>query len=117
MNQRQQISPESVAANLAALYEKPFGGKQRGRFRISVKLIRDMLDQRRIWPDQTEAIRRALYELGYVLHDMDTYWVVVSVNTFVSYRRVNAVSLGDVVRSPSTSSLAEEGGDLEEAAE
>lgn len=117
MSRGQGYSPETVAANLAALYERPFGGKQRGRFRIPVKLVQSMLDQRRIWPDQIEAVRRALYELGYVLHDMETYWVVVSIKTFVSYRRVNAACLSDVIDLPTAPSVAEEGGDVEEAAE
>lgn len=97
MSESSQIATESIAADLVRLYEKPFGGKARGRFRIPIKLVRRMLDQKRIWPEQVEAIRRALYEHGYVLHDMESYWVVVSQRTFASYRRVNEASILEVI--------------------
>lgn len=105
----------AVAANLVALYEEPFGGKNLGRYRIPIKFVRRMLRQKRIWPDQSEAIRRALYDLGYVLHDMETYWVVVSQKTFSSYRRVNEASLIGVI---GPMALADDGAseeDLDEA--
>lgn len=94
-----EISDEifaNVAASLVTLYEEPFGGKRRGRYRIPIKLAQRLLGQKRIWPDQIEAVRRALYDRGFVLHDMESYWVVVSQKTFASYRRVNEASLIDV---------------------
>ena len=108
---------EMIAANLAALYEEPFGGKRRGRFRIPIKLVRRMLGQRRIWPGQTEAIGRALYELGYVLHDMESYWIVVSERTFASYRRVNEASVAGLISRPEIRIQSVEEDDLDEAAE
>lgn len=90
-----------VVERLVALYEEPFGGKKRGRFRISMKLLRNLCGQRRVWPEQMEAIRRALYERGYLLVDMETYCVVVGHQTFASYRRVNEAGLASILGAPS----------------
>ncbi len=87
----------TVVERLVALYERPFGGKRRGRYRISMKLMRSLLGQRRVWLEQMEAIRRGLYDRGYLLVDMETYCVVVSHQTFSSYRRVNDACLAWVL--------------------
>ncbi len=85
-----------VAKELAALYEQPFGGKDRGRFRISMKLICELAGRRRLYAEDVLAIGRELFELGYVIIDMETYFAVLSQRTLRSYRRVNA----DPLRTP-----------------
>jgi len=82
-----------VVERLVTLYDHPFGGKPRGRYRVSMKLMCRLLNQRRVWPEQIEAIRRGLYETGYVLVDLENYFVVVSQRTFSSYRRLNEASI------------------------
>lgn len=82
-------SLEAVADHLGRLYEKPFGGKKLGRFRISMKLVRELAKRRRLYEDDIRDLQRAMIERGYVLVDMDTFFVVMSANTFVNYRRVN----------------------------
>ncbi len=82
-------SPEAVAALLERLYETAFAGKQRGRYRLAMKNLRRMIGCRRVYPETVIAIARALYERGYVLVDLETYYVVLSQRTFSSYRRVN----------------------------
>ena len=37
-----------IARQLAELYEMDFGGKERGRFRISMKLMKSLCERRRI---------------------------------------------------------------------
>ena len=86
-------SNAEVIDRLIALYDHTFGGKPRGRYRISMKLMRRMTNQRRLWPEQIEAIRRGLYETGYILIDLETYFIVVSQRTFASYRRLNEASI------------------------
>ena len=44
---------------------------------------------RRVYPETILAVTRALYERGYVLVDMETFFVVLSQRTFSSYRRAN----------------------------
>lgn len=78
-----------VRTRLVALYEHPFAGKPRGRYRISMKLMRQLMGVRRLWPEQLEALRRSLYEMGYLLIDLETYFILVSQQTFASYRRAN----------------------------
>lgn len=81
---------QRVAEQLTELYEAPFGGKERGRFRVPMKLMCEICGRRRLYEEDVKAIHRALFELGYILIDMETYFCVLSLSTFASYRRVNA---------------------------
>ena len=85
-----KLMHKHVAQELAALYEQPFGGKDRGRFRISTKLMCELAGRRRLYAEDVLAIGRELFELGYVIIDMETYFAVLSQRTLRSYRRVNA---------------------------
>ncbi len=78
-----------TAERLALLYDHKFGRKERGRYRISTKLVRDIAGRRRLYEDDVRALTRALLERGFVLIDMDSFFVVLSANSFVNYRRAN----------------------------
>lgn len=78
-----------TASRLVALYEEPFGGKTSGRYRISAKIVRQIAGRRRLYDTDIVDLRRALFELGYVLIDLDSYFVIMSANAFVNYRRAN----------------------------
>ncbi|MEP4378051.1 MAG: hypothetical protein ABJ215_17370 [Alphaproteobacteria bacterium] len=93
MHQKKHARIETLADELVDLYDCPFGGKPRGRFRVSMKLLGKYLGKRRLWPEDIEAVARALYERGYVSIDMDSYLVVLSHKTFANYRRVNEAAL------------------------
>ncbi|MGR3434941.1 MAG: hypothetical protein ACU0CO_08660 [Shimia sp.] len=82
------MTVERTAARLADLYDTAFGGKPSGRYRIPEKLLRDMMGRRRLWPEDVTQLTRALAEHGCVLIDMDGFFVVMSANSFVNYRRV-----------------------------
>ena len=84
-----------TAEALERLYGQTFGGKTKGRYRISTKLIRQLLGCRRLYEDDVRALTRALVERGFVLVDMDGFYVVMSANTFVNYRRVNEECLDE----------------------
>jgi len=84
---------EKAADHLVAIYNEPFGGKPRGRYRLSVKLLRQLLGQRRVWPDQVVALSRALYERGYALIDLESFFVVVAHQTFNNTRRANEAGI------------------------
>jgi hypothetical protein len=86
-------SNSDIVDRLVSLYDHSFGGKPRGRYRISMKLMCRIVNQRRLWPEQIEAIRRGLYETGHILIDLGTYFVVVNQRTFSSYRRLNEASI------------------------
>jgi hypothetical protein len=78
-----------VAAQLAELYERGFAGKERGRYRISMKHLRIITRRKRLPPAELSRIAEELFELGYVLIDMETFFVVLAQRTFTSYRRVS----------------------------
>ena len=79
----------TAADRLAALYDQAFGGKPNGRYRIPAKLVRRIAGRRRFYEDDVRDLTRALFERGFVLIDMDGFFVVMSMNTFVNYRRAN----------------------------
>ena len=79
----------SAADRLAGLYACKFGGKASGRYRIAAKLVREMAGRRRLYEDDVRALARALFERGYILIDLDSFFVVMSANSFVNYRRAN----------------------------
>ncbi|WP_083100688.1 hypothetical protein [Pseudophaeobacter leonis] len=82
-----------AASQLANLYSKGFGGKENGRFRISSKQVRELLGKRRLYSDDIENLSRAVLEEGYVMIDMDSFFVLLSANAFVNYRRVSGEAL------------------------
>ncbi|WP_350335084.1 hypothetical protein [Coralliovum pocilloporae] len=84
---------DDVAERLCALYTEPFGGKDTGRYRIATKLVRKLAGRRRLYEDDIQALSRSMLERGYVLIDMDAFFVVLSVGTFGNYRRANEESL------------------------
>jgi hypothetical protein len=79
----------NAADKLAALFDAPFGGKTKGRYRISTKLLRQVCQCRRLFEDDIRQLTRELLERGYVLIDMDSFFVLLSANSFVNYRRAN----------------------------
>ena len=84
---------DAVADKLVALYAEPFGGKTSGRYRIAAKLLRQLFDCRRLYENDVRMLTRALAQRGYVLVDMDAFFVVMAANTFVNYRRANEDSV------------------------
>ncbi|NDR59736.1 hypothetical protein [Aliiruegeria sabulilitoris] len=82
-----------AAEILAELYGKEFGGKKNGRYRVSEKLMRMLLRRRRLYDSDIGALTRALIERGFVLIDMDSFYVVMSANSFVNYRRVGDANI------------------------
>lgn len=78
-----------VAERLAALYEVAFGGKERGRYRFSMKQMRALTGRKRVPPNVIRRISEEVFELGYVLIDLETYFVVLAQPTFRSYRRLS----------------------------
>lgn len=74
---------------LASLYARNFGGKVSGRYRISRKIVGGLLGRRRIYADDIQNLTRAMLEKGFVLIDMDSFFVVLGAGSFANYRRAN----------------------------
>ena len=87
------MTHDQIASRLASLYTEEFGGKPSGRYRIPEKLLKEIMGRRRLYAEDRTALTRALFELGYVLIDMDSFFVVMSANAFVNYRRVGKEAL------------------------
>lgn len=83
------LDTDTIAGELARLYDAPFGSKERGRYRISRKHLQRLAKRRRLYPADIQAIERAAFERGFVLLDMESFFVLLSQKTFASYRRVN----------------------------
>ncbi len=84
--------PDSMVAaadRLAQLYDIRFGGKNSGRYRIPARLMRELVKRQRLYEDDIRVLGRALLERGFVLIDMDSFFVVMKANAFVNYRRAN----------------------------
>ena len=84
-----------AATKLAEMYSTEFGGKASGRYRIPRKLLADLTGRRRLYAEDVTALTRALFEQGYVLIDMESFFVVMSANAFVNYRRVSKGKSGE----------------------
>ncbi|PRY74517.1 hypothetical protein CLV80_11735 [Yoonia maritima] len=84
---------QAAAQQLSNLYAKSFGGKESGRFRMSSKQVKELLGKKRLYADDIEQLTRAVLEEGYVLINMDSFFVVLSANAFVNYRRVSGEAL------------------------
>lgn len=82
-----------AASQLASLYSKSFGGKASGRFRMSSKQVKELLGQKRLYADDIDKLTRETLKQGYVLIDMENFFVVLSANAFVNYRRVSGEAL------------------------
>ncbi|MGA9436145.1 MAG: hypothetical protein WBV62_18095 [Roseobacter sp.] len=90
------IFPDALADKLAGLYAEQFGGKSSGRYRVAAKAIRDAAGRRRLYEDDVRDLTRAMFERGYVLIDMDSFFVVMSAKSFVNYRRANDHCFEDI---------------------
>jgi hypothetical protein len=88
------MNTSEAAGKLAELYGLEFGGKKSGRYRLPYKLLRDLLGKKRLYQEDVIALTRALFEEGFVLIDLDNYFVVMSSSSFVNYRRAGKDELG-----------------------
>lgn len=95
-----EISDREIAARLAELYDHEFAGKSRGRYRVSMKHMRMLTGRRRVPPEMVRRIDEELFEAGYVLIDMETFFVVLAQRTFGSYRRVNDDAIISAIQTP-----------------
>ena len=68
---QEQPTERQIAEWLAQLYETQFAGKERGRYRISMKHMRMLTGRRRVPSDVIHRIGEELFELGFVLLDLE----------------------------------------------
>ncbi|NQV48663.1 MAG: hypothetical protein HQ504_12905 [Rhodospirillaceae bacterium] len=86
--QIENSKPYEVAKKLVDFYERPFGGKSNGRYRISPKNLRRLMQRRRISDEFIRLLAEEMFELGYIFIDMQSFYVVTSARSFSNYRRL-----------------------------
>ena len=93
----ERLSERQIAVRLADLYEREFGGKGRGRFRIAMKHMKRLTQRRRVPAETLRKIGEELFELGFVLIDLETFFVVLPQRSFRNYRRVSDSRVAEVL--------------------
>lgn len=79
---------EEVATLLASIYEEEFGGKRRGRFKISRSSLRRLAGRKRLEDSTISKVIDAALELGYVVSDLGDYLTIVEESVMLNYRPV-----------------------------
>jgi len=85
---KERPTPYEVACKLANFYDQSFGGKKSGRYRVSIKNLRRLMQRRRIVDEFVRLLGEEMFELGYVFIDMESFYVVTNARTFTNYRRL-----------------------------
>ncbi len=81
-------TPGEVARKLTDFYDQSFGGKAVGRYRISPKNLRGLMQRRRITDEFVRLLTEEMFELGFVFIDLESFYVVNNVRTYANYRRI-----------------------------
>ena len=89
-------SAREIATRLAELYGQEFGGARTGKYRISRKFLRQLAGRRRLTPELIHEIGDELFEHGFVILDLESFFAVLHQRLFNSYRRVTSVAVGQV---------------------
>lgn len=91
-----RLSAREVATLLAELYGREFGGTRVGKYRISRKFLRQVTGRRRLTPEFIHEIGDELFEQGFVIVDLESFFAVLHQRLFNSYRRVTSTAVGQV---------------------
>ena len=81
-------SPKDVAQQLSEIYESEFGGKDRGRFKISRSNLRRLAGRKRLEDTTVSRIADAALDIGYIVIDLEDYFSVIEEAVMLSYRLV-----------------------------
>lgn len=90
-------APATIAIHLCDLYERSFGGKDRGRYRISRKMLRKLAGRERLPDDLMCALTDELFERGFIFIDMESFFVLLEKRLFRNYRRVPESAVNELL--------------------
>lgn len=79
---------QEVAEILSKIYESEFGGKGRGRFKISRSNLRRLSGRKRLEDTTIEKIAEAALDIGYIVIDLGDHFSVVEESVMLNYRPV-----------------------------
>ena len=90
------LRADEIAALLAELHDHEFGGARAGKYRISRKFLRQLAGRRRLTPQLIDEFGDELFERGFVIVDLETFFAVLHLRLFNSYRRVTSAAIEQV---------------------
>jgi hypothetical protein len=88
MEMKKPKTPAEVATILATIYEKSFGGKDRGRFQLSREGLREISGKKRLEDPIVKATINEAYELGFVVTEIGEDFSVIEESVMRNYRKV-----------------------------
>ncbi len=101
-------APEDVAQELADIYEKTFGGKKRGRYKISRGNLCSLSLRKRLEDSTIEKITNAAYDIGYIIVNLGEYFAVIEEGVMLNYRPVPKSVLSEFVENNEQKRLSDE---------
>ena len=82
-------TPDEIAEILSQIYEEGFGGKERGRYRISRSNLRTLSGRKRLEDSIIDSVIDSTYEKGLVVTDLGDEFSVIHEGVMHNYRRVS----------------------------
>ena len=79
---------QEVAEMLAQGYDMKFGGKLRGRYKITRRLFKKLLGRQVLKEAVVYDISEELFDLGYVLMDLGDDFAVLELSVVENYRGI-----------------------------
>ena len=104
-------TPADVAKDLADIYEKTFGGKKRGRYKISRGSLCSLSSRKRLEDSIIDKITDAAYDIGYIIVNIGEYFAVVEEGVMLNYRPVPKSVLSEFVQNNEQNYLPDENDD------
>ncbi len=86
-------SNADIADDLVALYHTQFANKKSGKYRISRKYFRDICGRRKLPDSFLNGISEEVFERGFVLVDVESFYVIFNQQLFRSYRRATEAAI------------------------
>ena len=104
-------TPADVAKELAGIYEKTFGGKKRGRYKISRGSLCRLSSRKRLEDSTIDKITDAAYDIGYIIVNLGEYFAVVEESVMLNYRPVPKSVLSEFIQNNEQNYLPDENDD------
>lgn len=80
--------PAEVVQILGEIYELKFGGKRRGKYRITRVDLRKLAGRKKLHATIVEEIKDLMLESGYLMGEVADYFVLIDVRVIEGYRKL-----------------------------
>ena len=82
-------TPQQVAKYLVKIHEMPFGGKKRGRMKITRAGLRELSKRGRLENAFLSSLTTEMFQEGFMFIDLDKYFVVIQAKVTRRYRSIS----------------------------